>query len=138
MQTKILGKNVYFNLNDKGLIECTEFKVTAETYSECVKLAKEAIKVIDESARTNQGLEVMVWTWQADNFKFGKLGKKDGNQSWIIYEDGSRNKESNGNIFIADKALVDAIKDVNSRVKVLNEEIETVKDKAKTFEVTPA
>jgi hypothetical protein len=113
MEKKILGKNVYFSLNDNGDVMCSEYKIFAPTTKECIALVTEEMKKIDASARANSGMIVMVDEHRS-GLKRGKLGKKDGDSSWVVLDDGDRSKEQNSSIFIYDETIINDLNKIES------------------------
>ena len=113
MEKKILGKNVYFTLGDDGDVRCNEYKISAPTTKECIALVTEEMKKIDASARANSGMIVMVEEYRS-GYKRGKLGKRDGDSSWVVLDDGDRSKEQNRSIFIYDETIINDLEKITS------------------------
>ena len=126
MEKKILGKNVYFTLGDDGDVRCNEYKISALTTKECIALVTEEMKKIDESARANSGKIVMVDEYRS-GFKRGKLGKRDGDSSWVVLDDGDRSKEQNRSIFIYDETIVSDLKKIYAARDALNKQEDEIK-----------
>ena len=132
MDKKIAGKQVYFTLGDDGMVECKEFDIKAETFQQCLELVKKEIKELDAAARVYSGTPVMVWQWR-NGYKRGKVGKADGDQHWVIYDDGEREKVYNDKIYNFDQTIMNDLAGIAARQEMLEEEEEKIKKRLVCF-----
>lgn len=127
MEKVISGKSFRFSLNNDGFIECNELGVSAETYSECLKLAEKKYSEIKENARKNKGVVAIYSSWNI--FEQCTVGTEDGYKVWITRADGSRSKEDKRSIFIFNQTILDEVGSIRSQIKELEGKELEVKEK---------
>lgn len=132
MIKKVAGKIVYFQLADDGMVKCDEFDIQAETFKECLGLVKAAFRELDAAARVYSGTPIMVWQWR-NGYKRGKVGKADGDQHWVIYDDGDREKVYNDKIYLFDQTILNDLAEIDARQEMLEAEEKKIKERLVYF-----